>query len=72
MTEAKVIQVIEARCLRGVGTEENPHRLVTAYFTLDGELLADLDPFVTSNPVAKDSAAQGRSAAGSSPREKHK
>ena len=43
--EARTITVIEAKGLRGVGTEANPHRTVTVYFTVDGVLLAERDPW---------------------------
>lgn len=39
----KVIQVIEANFCRGKGTEENPNRTVTAYYSLDGDFLAEKD-----------------------------
>lgn len=41
---ARVIQVIETKSLRGVGTEEDPCRLVTQYWDFDGDLLAENDP----------------------------
>jgi hypothetical protein len=47
MTEgARVIEVIETRLLRrGDGRgPETPIRIVTQYWTLDGELLAEVDP----------------------------
>lgn len=40
----KMIQVIEATGLVGVGTKDNPHREVTAYFLTDGTLLFERDP----------------------------
>lgn len=40
---AKVIQVIVTDDLRGRGIESDPFRRVTQYFTLDGELLAEVD-----------------------------
>lgn len=46
MNSAKVIQVIESHAKRGNGTECNPSRIVTLYWSLDGELLAVYDPFV--------------------------
>ena len=30
---------------RGNGTEENPSRRITQYWTLDGELLFEIDPY---------------------------
>ncbi len=40
---ARVIQVIETEIRRGDGTHADPFRIVTQYWTLDGELLADVD-----------------------------
>lgn len=43
--EVEVIQVIRTYLtLRGDGTEVNPLRHVTQYWTFDGELLAEVDP----------------------------
>jgi hypothetical protein len=45
MKPAEVIQVIRTTLLhRGVGTNENPLRVVTQYWSLDGELLWEVDP----------------------------
>lgn len=44
---AKVIQVIETKAKRGLGTEKDPVRDVTQYWDLDGEFLAEAD----SDPV---------------------
>lgn len=45
MDAAKVIQVIETKLLRrGKGVESDPIRIVTQYWSLDGELLAEVDP----------------------------
>ncbi|APB77432.1 carboxypeptidase [Paenibacillus polymyxa] len=41
---AKVIQVIETKNDRGSGTETDPNRIITQYWSLDGELLAEYDP----------------------------
>lgn len=43
---ARVIKVIETKSTRGVGTSANPVRLVTQYWSLDGELLAEKDEFM--------------------------
>jgi len=41
----RVIQVIESTLeLRGSGTSVNPYRRIHQYYTLDGELLAEVDP----------------------------
>ena len=43
---ARVIKVIETSILRrGAGTEGNPHRVIRQYWSLDGEILAEIDPF---------------------------
>lgn len=42
--EARVIQVIETKALRGAGTPDDLVRVVTQYWSLDGELLAESDP----------------------------
>ena len=42
--EAKVIQVIETKATRGLGTEKDPVRDVTQYWDLDGNFLAEMDP----------------------------
>lgn len=41
---AKLIQVIEAHETRGRGTEEDPVRMVTVYYSVDGVVLAENDP----------------------------
>ena len=40
---AKVIQVIETKALRGLGTEKDPARVVTQYWDFDGNFLAEMD-----------------------------
>lgn len=37
---AEVIQVIVTKALEGAGTEDDPCRIQTRYWSLDGELLA--------------------------------
>lgn len=37
---AKVLQVIETKALEGNGTSEDPCRITTQYWSLDGKLLA--------------------------------
>jgi hypothetical protein len=41
---AKVIQVVYTEALRGSGADHDPYRCVKAYWSLDGELLAECDP----------------------------
>lgn len=40
---AKVIQVIDTYRHEGRGTEDDPHRLVRQFYSLDGELLIEHD-----------------------------
>lgn len=41
----KVIQVIEALEREGRGTNEDPARMVARYYTLEGDLLFERDPW---------------------------
>ena len=41
---AKLVKVIEAKITRGSGKEGDPYREVTQYWSLDGKLLAEVDP----------------------------
>ncbi len=46
MVKARVIQVIETYLeQRGKGTPEDPTRRIMQYWTLDGELLAEVDHY---------------------------
>lgn len=46
MLNAKIIKVIVTDLeLRGKGTPEEPYRRVTQYWSLDGKLLCESDPF---------------------------
>lgn len=40
---AKVIQVIETKSKRGLGTEKDPVREVTQYWDFEGRFLAEMD-----------------------------
>nr|DAT32067.1 MAG TPA: hypothetical protein [Caudoviricetes sp.] len=40
---AKVIQVIETKAKRGLGTEKDPVRNVVQYWDLEGNFLAEMD-----------------------------
>lgn len=40
---AKIIQVIETKSIRGLGTEKDPVRDVIQYWDLDGNFLAEMD-----------------------------
>lgn len=54
---AKVIQVIETKAKRGLGTEKDPVRDVTQYWDLEGNFLAEMDtehciPLVEHDTIA--------------------
>ncbi|MNV81866.1 hypothetical protein D3C71_1755610 [compost metagenome] len=44
MDTCKVIQVIETRLTRRGNGIDDPVRIITQYWTLDGVLLAEVDP----------------------------
>ena len=46
---ARVISVIETKALRGAGTREDLCREVIQYWDLEGNLLAENDPFITDD-----------------------
>ena len=50
--EARVIQVIETRSLRGSGTDEDLCREVIQYWDFDGNLLAEKDPCTTESEIS--------------------
>lgn len=41
----RVIEVIESGVCRGEGIDSDPCRIVVQYHTLEGELLAERDPY---------------------------
>ena len=41
---AEVIRVIKTTALRGAGTKDDLSRIVTQYWSLEGEFLAEHDP----------------------------
>ncbi|MCI9507664.1 MAG: carboxypeptidase [Oscillospiraceae bacterium] len=43
---ARVIQIIETIAARGSGSSEQPSRMVTQYWSLEGKLLAEADPYL--------------------------
>lgn len=46
---AKVIQVIETRSNRGNGTMDDVSRQVVQYWSMDGKLLAERDPYTAKD-----------------------
>ena len=54
---AKVIQVIETKSARGSGTTEQPARIVTEYWSLEGEKLAEHDPYFAQMASASSKAS---------------
>lgn len=43
---AQVISVIQTKSVEGIGTEDDPNRIVTQYWDADGTLLVVNDPFI--------------------------
>lgn len=54
---ARVIQVIETKSARGSGKAEQPVRIVTEYWSLDGKKLAENDPYFEVMDVASSKAS---------------
>ena len=54
--ECRVVRVIRVTFLRGDGTAADPARIVTAYYTLDGEIIAERDTWAEQR-AAKSAAA---------------
>lgn len=48
----KLIQVIESSEKAGTGEDQDPHRVKTVYYTPEGDLLAERDPWVLSEREA--------------------
>lgn len=42
---AKLVTLVQVQHKRGTGTSENPERIVTGYWTLDGMKVAEHDPY---------------------------
>jgi len=49
MDTAKVIQVIETTLLRRGDSKDTPVRVITQYWSLEGKLLAEIDPCLCDN-----------------------
>jgi hypothetical protein len=47
---ARVILVVETKCARGSGQQEQPSRIITEYWSIDGKKLAENDP-IFERPV---------------------
>jgi hypothetical protein len=54
--EAQLIEVIEVRYVRGHGVAGDPVRLVIAYYSKDGELLAEHDDWAERTAAEEASA----------------
>lgn len=52
---AKVIQVIRTTSARGDATKNQPSRIVTEFWSLDGKKLAESDPLVDGKQVDEQS-----------------
>lgn len=57
VNSARVLQVIETKSARGSGSTEQPSRIVTEYWTLDGEKLAERDSYLGSIDSASSNAS---------------
>ena len=58
---ARVIQVIETKADRGLGTSQDPVREVTQYWDLDGNFLAEMDTELCMKELNKELGAIGES-----------
>ena len=54
---AKVVRVIETTGVSGDGTTRDPVRTTKAYWTLDGELLFQIDPYLVATDRASSNAS---------------
>ena len=55
MDTVKVMQVIETTLLRrGVGIQTDPIRIITQYWTMDGQLIVEIDPCQHPQPRGED------------------
>lgn len=54
---AKVIQVIETKAKRGLGTEKDPVRDVVQYWDLEGNFLAEMDTHLCLSTIEHEAKA---------------
>lgn len=54
--EAMKMEVIRVKFGRGAGTDKDYYRIVTAYYTIQGDLLAEVDPYEEACKEAEQSA----------------
>lgn len=54
---AKVIQVIETKAKRGLGTEKDPVRNVVQYWDLEGNFLAEMDTQLCLSAIEQEAKA---------------
>jgi hypothetical protein len=60
MAEVRVIQVVETTLLRrGKGIEGDPIRCIRQYWSLDGNLLAEVDPLLSGELTEPHFALKG-------------
>lgn len=57
VNSARVIEVIETKSARGCGSSEQPSRIITEYWSLEGEKLAERDPYFRSMASAFSNAS---------------
>nr|DAO88966.1 MAG TPA: hypothetical protein [Caudoviricetes sp.] len=54
VTSVDVIQVIRTVAMRGAGTEEDPFRNITQFWTMDGLLIKETDIQMETNNIARE------------------
>lgn len=54
---AKVIQVIETKAKRGLGTEKDPVRNVVQYWDLEGNFLSEMDTQLCLSAIEQETKA---------------
>lgn len=54
VTSVDVIQVIRTVAMRGAGTEKDPFRNITQFWTMDGLLIKETDIQMETNNIARE------------------
>jgi hypothetical protein len=54
VTSVDVIQVIRTVAMRGAGTQEDPFRNITQFWTMDGLLIKETDIQTEANEIARE------------------
>ena len=56
---ARVIQLIETKSLKGSGTDSDPLRATKQFWSFDGSLIAESDPFIDEEYESQSSPQTG-------------